>query len=81
MSENQIKSIQKVKPEAMVLLAQGIVTDFKPVLEEIKILIPKNASQEIISQKIDILLNLLNQLEKFSMIQSKYISNDQLSLY
>ena len=76
MSENQNKVIQKVKTETMALLAGGIVADFKPVLEEIKILVKNNASQEIIYQKIDILLKLLNQLEKFSTIQSRHISND-----
>lgn len=76
MSENQNKVIQKVKTETMALLAGGIVADFKPVLEEIKILVKNNVSQEIIYQKIDILLKLLNQLEKFSTIQSRHISND-----
>lgn len=76
MSENQNKVIQKVKTETMAMLAGGIVADFKPVLEEIKILVKNNASQEIIYQKIDILLKLLNQLEKFSTTQSRHISND-----
>ena len=76
MSEHQNKVTQKVKTETIAMLAGGIVADFKPILEEIKILVKNNASQEILYQKIDILLKLLNQLEKFSTTQSRHISND-----
>ncbi len=71
MSENQSEIIAKAKMEASASLAKGFITDFKPMLENVKDLVNQDGNKTLINQKIDTMLHLLAQLEKFSSINRK----------
>lgn len=71
MSENQSEIIARARMEASVSLAKGIATDFKPLLENVKNLVNQDSNKTLINQKIDTMLHLIAQLEKFSSVNGK----------
>lgn len=71
MSENQSEIIAKAKMKASASLAKGFITDFKPMLENVKDLVNQDGNKTLINQKIDTMLHLLAQLEKFSSVNGK----------
>ncbi|MBQ8677549.1 MAG: hypothetical protein IJ529_03670 [Alphaproteobacteria bacterium] len=71
MSENQSEIIAKAKMEASASLTKGFVTDFKPMLENVKDLVNHDGDKTLVNQKIDTMLHLIAQLEKFSSVNGK----------
>lgn len=71
MSENQSEIIARARMEASASLAKGIVTDFKPLLENVKNLVNQDSDKTLINKKIDTMLHLIAQLEKFSSVNVK----------